>query len=76
MDSPDAIKNAVRQGLGISVVSKLSAAEDAGLGLFTLFTLAGERMARHLSLAHHKSRPLSPVSTCFMQFFLQHCQRQ
>ena len=69
IDDPDAIKNAVKQGLGISIMSKMSVADYQRLGLVQAFDLddtAG--ISRKLYLVRHKSRPLSHSAAAFWRF--------
>ncbi len=68
MDNPDAIKNAVAQGLGVSVMSRLSCAEYAQLGRLRMFRLDGERMVRRLCLVRHRHRMLSPAADAFFRY--------
>ena len=68
MDNPDAIKNAVNQGLGISVTSKLSAADFEKHGLLRCFSFGSEPLVRKLFIVHHKSRPLSSIAKAFLRF--------
>ncbi len=70
MDNPDAVKSAVGQGLGISVVSRLSAEDFAKLGLLKMFGLEGEPLQRKLYFVHHKHRPLSPIAKTFQRYVL------
>ncbi len=71
MDNPDAIKNAVAQGLGIAVLSKLSCAEDVRLGKLKVFRLEGERMMRRLYLVRHTRRMLSRIAEAFYRFVVE-----
>lgn len=68
MDSPDAILTAVGHGLGISIVSQLSCAEDARLGRLCVFRLGREAITRSLYLVYPKKRPLAQASAAFLQF--------
>ncbi len=70
MDNPDAIQNAVGQGLGISILSKLSCAEDVRLGKLRVFHLEGERMVRRLYLVRHTRWMPSPAAEAFYRFVL------
>lgn len=72
MQEPDAIKNAVSQGLGVSVISQLAVADFVKLNLVRAFPLEGKPIIRRLYIAHHKNRPLSPAASAFMHFVLRH----
>ncbi len=65
MDNPDAVKSAVAQGLGVSVLSRLSCAEEARQGKLRLFHLRGERLFRKLYLVRPVHRALSPAAEAF-----------
>ncbi len=76
MDNPDAVKSAVSQGLGISVVSRLSAEDFERLNLLLVFPLEHEPLARKLYFVQHKQRALSPVAKKFQQHLLNKCQSE
>ena len=71
MDNPDAVKSAVTQGLGISVVSRLSAEDYGRMGLLKVFQLEEEPLARKLYFVYHKHRSLSPLAKKFQQYLLE-----
>ena len=68
MDGPDAIKNAVSGGLGLSVMSKRAAADYARAGRLKIFEPEGGPLRRGLYIVHHRQRPLSPGARQFLQF--------
>jgi len=69
MDDPDAIKNAVKEGLGISIMSKMCVADYQRLGLIQAFDLDNSsELSRKLYLVRHKSRPLSQSAAAFWRF--------
>lgn len=70
MDNPDAVKNAVAQGLGVSVMSRLACEEDARLGRLRMFSLEGEVMLRKLYLVRPKHRKISGAAEAFFTFVL------
>ncbi len=71
MDNPDAVIKAISQGLGISIVSRLSAADYERFGLLRMFHLAEGDLRRVLYVVHDKNRPLSPAGKAFVQYVTQ-----
>lgn len=68
LDDPDAIKNSVSQGLGISVLSKLSVEDYENFGRIRVFKLDGQPLVRKLYLVSHNKRPVSGIALAFMRF--------
>ncbi|NLI92781.1 MAG: LysR family transcriptional regulator [Peptococcaceae bacterium] len=75
MNSTEAIKRAVREGLGVSVVSSLSAEDYLELGLLNTFTIEGLDLDRTFYLVTHKNQPLSPSVTAFRQYALEYYKK-
>ena len=71
MEEPDAIKNAVSQGLGISIVSRMAVSDFVRLGLVRAIPLEGDGIRRKLYIVCHKSRPLSNAASAFLSFALE-----
>ncbi len=71
MDNPDAVIKGVSQGLGISIVSRLSAADYERFGLLRIFQLAEGDMRRILYVVQNKNRPLSAAGKAFVQYVTQ-----
>ncbi|MDO4552497.1 MAG: selenium metabolism-associated LysR family transcriptional regulator [Bacillota bacterium] len=67
-NSMEAIKEGVRRGMGVSVISRLAA---GGEGLLT-FPVAGLPTERRFYLAHRKDAVLSPVAEAFRVFVLEY----
>jgi len=70
MEEPDAIKNAVRQGLGISIVSRLAVQDYEDMGYIRVVPLEGQAIHRKLFIVRHKRRPLGPAADAFLDFVL------
>jgi DNA-binding transcriptional LysR family regulator len=71
MDNPDAIVKAVEQGMGITILSSLAAAEHARKGGILVFPLAGEPVKREIYLVRVKKRMLSFAAETFARFVSQ-----
>lgn len=68
MDDSDAIKHAISQGLGISVLSRLAVENYAELGLLRIQQPAGGVLKRNLYIVKRRSGVLSPAASAFVQF--------
>ncbi len=69
LESQEAIKEAVKAGLGVTAISRSAVSEELAAGLIKVYRLAGLRLERNLYLIYHRDRVLSPLS----QAFLDHC---
>lgn len=65
MGSSEAVRQAVRAGLGIAILSSLAVAEDIARGVLKRLPIAGIRMQRPFFLVHRRGRQLSPLATAF-----------
>ncbi len=70
MDSLEAIKQGVRCGLGISLVSWLSAEDYSRAGLVSVYQPAGLDLTRRLYLIRHHRRILSRAADVLYKFVL------
>lgn len=68
MGSTEAVRQGVKAGLGISILSSLAVAEDARLGTLVCIPLAGVSIERPFFLAHRKNRQLSPLGQAFLDY--------
>jgi DNA-binding transcriptional LysR family regulator len=71
MNSNEAIKYAVREGLGVSVVSSLSVEDYLELGLIHASVIEGLDLQRSFYLVTHKNRPLSPCAAAYRKYVLK-----
>jgi len=69
--STAAIKEAIKAGIGISILSDRSVEEDMRSGLLKTVPLAEMRMERPFYLIKRQNRELSPASAVFWEFLLQ-----
>ena len=70
MEDPEAIKRAVSQGMGISVISKRAAADFSRFGMLLAFPPAGTAMTRKLYLVCRKNVQISMQAKAFIDFVL------
>lgn len=65
-DNPEAIKEAVMDGLGVSVLPTYAVARERAAGLLRAVPVAGLHLERSLKLVWDKRRPFSPVTRAFL----------
>ena len=70
MNSNEAIKYAVREGLGVSVVSSLSVADYIESGHIRALNVEELDLKRSFYLVTHRNRPLSPSVAAFREYIL------
>ena len=71
MENPEAIRQAVAQGLGVSVLSSLAAEEDVAAGRLLAFDLDGEGAFRQLYLATRRDGPKDVLLRDFVKFVIE-----
>ncbi len=71
MDNPDAVNSAVGGGLGVSIVSRLSAEDAVQRGLVLMFQLGDKALERPLYLVQHKRRAPSILVKRFEKQLVQ-----
>lgn len=76
MGDPQAIKRAVSQGLGISVMSKRAASDFCKFGMLLAFDTVGASMTRKLYLVTSKQQYLSEQGKAFAEFVLAFFRRK
>jgi len=70
MGSTEAIRQAVRAGLGCSIVSRRAVKDDLEHGLLHAPVLEGVQLSRQFYLIWHNQRTLSPLAHAFRSFLL------
>jgi len=65
--SNEAIKKAVENGLGISIISKYVVQKEADQGLLRMVTLANERIMRKFFIIYHEDKYLSNTLRAFLK---------
>ena len=77
LGSSEAIKRAVREGLGIAFLSRFAVAEEVERGELVPFRLAGRPpLYRTICIASHAGRPLSPAERGFVETMRSCCAKQ
>jgi len=67
LDSTEAIKWAVAEGLGVSVVSKHAVAKEAKQGILLTRRISGLPLHRPLLIVYHSQRLLPPAARAFLE---------
>jgi LysR family transcriptional regulator, low CO2-responsive transcriptional regulator len=75
MGSTEAVRQCVKAGLGVSILSSLAVAEDIRQGALVMLPLQGLTIQRPLYLVQRKNRQLSPIGHLFLNHLLG-CQRE
>jgi len=70
MGSTEAIRQAVRAGLGCSIISLRAVTDDLEHGLLHAPVLEGVQLSRQFYLIWHNQRTLSPIALAFRSFLL------
>jgi DNA-binding transcriptional LysR family regulator len=68
MGSTQAIKQAVRAGVGISLISKRAVEDECRAGLVVCLNIAGLEVRRAFYLVTHRERTRSPLGLAFLAF--------
>jgi DNA-binding transcriptional LysR family regulator len=66
MGGTDAVRQAIKAKIGISILSRRAIAEDVERGSLSVVQLKGIRFLRPIYLAHRKNRQMSPPCTAFV----------
>jgi len=71
-NSIDAIKQAVSQGLGVSIMSYVSIEDYVNFGRIKAFDIEDFDLKRAFYIVTHKKRPLSPVNSVFLKYVMDY----
>ena len=67
IDSSEAVRQAVKAGLGIAILSSLALAEDLEKGSLVQVSIEGVDIRRPFYLVQRKNRQLSPLAQAFLE---------
>ncbi len=76
MGSTESVRQAIKHGAGISILSTLAVAEEVKAGALSALAVDGLNLTRRFYLTWHKSRSLSPLSEAFIGFLKKEVQKQ
>lgn len=68
--STEAIRQAIKAGLGVSILSSLAVAEDIRNGTLVTLPIEGVNITRPIFLVQRKNRQLTPVALSFLEHLL------
>ncbi|MEZ0328365.1 MAG: selenium metabolism-associated LysR family transcriptional regulator [Dissulfuribacterales bacterium] len=74
MGSSEAVKQAVREGVGCSILSKRAVEEEIRNGSMASPQFSGVELARSFYLIWHEKRPLSPLAKSLKEFITASCE--
>lgn len=69
MDTTEAIKQGVKAGMGVAIVSRLALTDELRAGSLRVVPLAGLGIRRSFYVVRHKNRVMSPLCQTFVHFF-------
>jgi LysR family transcriptional regulator, low CO2-responsive transcriptional regulator len=72
LGSNAAIKDAVKRGLGIAFLSRLSVRRELVADELRAVTVGGLSLDRRFYVVHQRRRPLSPAASVFLHFLASH----
>lgn len=68
MGSTEAVKQAIKSGVGVSIFSAVAAIDEIKAGSLKAIGISGLNLVRHFYLIKHKQRTPSPLSNIFENF--------
>ena len=68
LGSTEAVRQGIKNKLGVSILSTLAVSEDLETGSLAAVNVKGLQLKRNFYLTRHKYRSLSPLSRIFMEF--------
>lgn len=68
MSTTEAIKQAVKAGIGVSIISRLALSDEIRAGSICTVALDQLTIRRHFSIVRHKAHSLSPLAQTFERF--------
>jgi DNA-binding transcriptional LysR family regulator len=72
LGSTEAVKEAIRAGFGVSILSRISIRHELAEGSLVEVPIRGLNMKRDFYEITHRRRPLHPIAAAFREF-LKHC---
>ena len=75
MGSTQAVKQAVKGGLGVSILSNRSVEDELQFGLLKEVIVEGLDISRDFYLVVHRNRTMSPICSAFWEFCLNNLDK-
>jgi DNA-binding transcriptional LysR family regulator len=76
MGSTEAVRQAIKGKVGVSILSAVAVADDVRSGQLKALTVEGLNLKRSFYLTTHKQRSISPLGRIFRDFLIQTLHRQ
>ena len=74
--STTAIKEAIKAGIGISVLSKCAVQDDVDCGRLKAIGIKGHELKRSFYLIQRKNREISPVASVFRKYLCEYAEQE
>jgi DNA-binding transcriptional LysR family regulator len=68
MGSTEAIKQGIKAGIGVSILSRIALIDELKAGSVAVVTIEGVTLQRHFYIIRHRGRTLSPLCQTFERF--------
>jgi DNA-binding transcriptional LysR family regulator len=68
MGSTEAIRQGIKEGIGVSILSMLAISEDLASGRLKALAVEGLDLTRRFYITRHRQRSLSPLASAFIDF--------
>jgi DNA-binding transcriptional LysR family regulator len=68
MGSTEAIRQGIREGVGVSILSTLAVADDLATGRLKALNVEGLELIRRFFITRHRQRSPSPLAAAFIEF--------
>jgi DNA-binding transcriptional LysR family regulator len=75
MGSTEAIRQGIKSGVGVSILSTLAVSEDIVSGKLKALAVEGLNLTRSFFLTRHRKRSLSPLGAAFIEFLQAYFSR-
>lgn len=72
IENTETIKQCVRLGLGLSIVSELSIADEVNFNFLKKIEIEGLDLCRNFYFTYHRYRTLSPLAETFKNYVIEH----
>jgi DNA-binding transcriptional LysR family regulator len=73
--STEAVRQAVKNRMGVSILSAIAVSDDVAAGHLHTLTIDGLNLERAFYLTHHRHRSLSPLNQALIEFIDNHLCR-
>jgi DNA-binding transcriptional LysR family regulator len=73
--STAAIKEAVKEGIGISILSKYAVQDDVDCGRLKAVSIKGHELRRSFYLIQRKNRGVAPVASVFLEYLCENAEQ-